>query len=661
MKRIQKVLIANRGEIALRVIRSCHEMGIRTVAVFSDADVDSLHVKQADESVRIGAAPSNESYLCMDKIIEAAKKTGADAIHPGYGFLAENAGFATACADAGVIFIGPSPDAIAKMGSKKEAKAIVSKTGVPVIPGYNGKDQSTSALSKEARKMGFPVLVKASAGGGGKGMRAVHSDEELEFAIESARREAESSFGDGTLLIERYIVDPRHIEIQILGDEHGNVVHLFERECSIQRRHQKIIEESPSPAVDETLRTRMGEAAVEVANAIGYSNAGTVEFIVDPSGAFYFLEVNTRLQVEHPVTECVTGVDLVRAQIHVAQGGELEFAQDDLSQSGAAIECRIYAEDPDEGFLPASGHIYDWHLPESEGIRVDGSAFSGMDVSVFYDPMLAKIIAYGTTRSEAISRMTRALEHLSLQGIANNRAFLLKVLEHPEFLDGNIDTAFIDKYLKDTKSAQVSARVRDQSAVAATLHAQNVRLEQSQILPNMVTGFRNNRVSDQSMEFLVGEEVLVVSYRDKSKGRFSVRVGDGDAQEYTRVSVDGPDIVLEDASGYRCGHRVIYGDGCCFVHGAGGSITFGEKARFPEPEREIDAGGLTAPMPGKVVQLSATVGDEVAKGQTLVIMEAMKMEHSLCAPTDGVVSSVSVAEGQLVDSGQVLVIVEESA
>ena len=471
MKRIRKVLIANRGEIALRVIRTCHEMGIRTVAVFSDADADSLHVQQADESIRIGPAPSSDSYLRSDKILEAAKKTGADAIHPGYGFLAENSDFAAACADAGVIFIGPSPEAIAKMGSKKEAKAIVSKAGVPVIPGYNGKDQSTAALSKEAKKMGFPVLVKASAGGGGKGMRAVYSEEELEFAIESARREAESSFGDGTLLIERYIVDPRHIEIQILGDEHGNVVHLFERECSIQRRHQKIIEESPSPAVGAELRTRMGEAAVEVANAIGYSNAGTVEFIVDPEGAFYFLEVNTRLQVEHPVTECVTGVDLVRAQIEVAQGEELAFEQADLSQSGAAIEWRIYAEDPDEGFLPASGHVYDWHLPESEGIRVDGAAYSGMDVSVFYDPMLAKIIAYGPNRSEAITRMIRALEQLSLQGIANNRAILLKVLEHPEFLSGNIDTAFIEKHLKDVKSSVATETERASAAIAATLYA----------------------------------------------------------------------------------------------------------------------------------------------------------------------------------------------
>ncbi|MGB5223340.1 MAG: biotin carboxylase N-terminal domain-containing protein, partial [Polyangiales bacterium] len=413
---IQKILVANRGEIARRIMRTCRKMGISTVAVYSDADAAMPFVAEADEAVRLGPAPSAESYLRIDKILEAAALTGSDAIHPGYGFLAENAAFADACAGAGVIFIGPTADAIRAMGSKREAKALVSKAGVPVIPGYDGADQTPAVLAQKAVEVGFPVLLKASAGGGGKGMKLVREEAGLSDAIASAAREGQSSFGDGTLLVEKYIDDPRHVEIQILGDSHGNLIHLNERECSIQRRHQKIIEEAPSPALDAALRNRMGEAAVLCGKAIGYQNAGTVEFILAPDRSFYFLEVNTRLQVEHPITECLTGLDLVEEQIRVAQGEELRTTQEAVRFEGAAVEVRLYAEDPSAGFLPQSGKVVDWDLPPVEGLRVDSGVETGSEVGIHYDPMLAKIITSGETRDIALQRMRRALRSLSVQG-----------------------------------------------------------------------------------------------------------------------------------------------------------------------------------------------------------------------------------------------------
>ena len=395
---IQKILIANRGEIARRIMRTCRKMGIATVAVYSEADADMPFVAEADEAILLGPAPSTESYLRIDRVLEAAALTGSDAIHPGYGFLAENAAFAEACGDAGVIFIGPTPDAIRSMGSKREAKALVEKAGVPVIPGYDGSKQDPKVLAKEAVKVGFPVLLKASAGGGGKGMKLVREEAGLPDAIASAAREGQSSFGDGTLLVEKYIDDPRHVEIQILGDSHGNLIHLNERECSIQRRHEKIVEETPSPALDAALRTEMGEAAILCCKTIGYQNAGTVEFILAPDRNFYFLEVNTRLQVEHPVTEFVTGLDLVEEQILVAQGEALRLSQEAVRFEGAAIEVRLYAEDPAAGFLPQSGKIVDWDLPPAEGLRVDSGVEAGSEVSIHYDPMLAKIITSGESR-----------------------------------------------------------------------------------------------------------------------------------------------------------------------------------------------------------------------------------------------------------------------
>jgi acetyl-CoA carboxylase biotin carboxylase subunit len=442
-----KVLIANRGEIAVRIIRACREAGLKTVAVYSDADADALHVSLADEAVRLGPPAASESYLNIPRILEAAASVRADAIHPGFGFLSERAAFAQAVLEAGLIFIGPKPDVIAKMGSKTEARRIMEAAGVPVVPGYQGEDQSAERLLLEAGRIGYPVLVKAAAGGGGKGMRVVFEPATLLSAIESARREALKAFGDESVFLERYIVNPRHIEFQVFGDQHGNVVHLFERECSIQRRHQKVLEESPSVALTPELRARMGEVAVAAAKAVGYTNAGTVELIFDPAGHFYFLEMNTRLQVEHPVTELVTGIDLVRLQLKVAAGEPLPFIQSQLSQRGHAIEVRVYAENPADNFLPATGTVLALEEPMGPGIRVDSSLYAGMEIPVHYDPMLAKLIVWGADREEAISRMDQALARYVVLGVTNNLEFLRDVVRHPAFREGQTYTSFIGQYL----------------------------------------------------------------------------------------------------------------------------------------------------------------------------------------------------------------------
>lgn len=442
-----KVLIANRGEIAIRIIRACRELGIKTVAVYSEADADALHVAQADEAMLLGPATVSESYLNVPRLLDAARQTGADAVHPGFGFLSERAHFAQAVLDAGLIFIGPSPDTIERMGSKTGARALMEAAGVPVVPGYQGTDHSPERLIQEADRIGYPVLVKAASGGGGKGMRIVHQASDLLAAVESARREAQKAFGDPTIFMERYVLNPRHIEFQVFGDAHGNVVHLFERECSIQRRHQKVLEESPSVALTPELRARMGEVAVAAARAVSYLNAGTVELILAPEGNFYFLEMNTRLQVEHPVTELVTGVDLVKLQLKVAAGGTLPFSQAQLQQKGHAIEVRVYAENPEEGFLPAIGRITGLREPTGPGVRVDSSLFAGMEVNVHYDPMLAKLIVWAEDRLQASARMREALDQYVLQGVVTNLAFLRDVVVHPEYLAGRTYTSFIEQHL----------------------------------------------------------------------------------------------------------------------------------------------------------------------------------------------------------------------
>jgi len=655
-KTIQKILIANRGEIARRIMRTCRKMGISTVAVYSDADAAMPFVAEADEAVRLGPAPSTESYLRIDKILEAAALTGSDAIHPGYGFLAENAAFADACAEAGVIFIGPTPDAIRSMGSKREAKALVAKAGVPVIPGYDGANQDPAVLAEKAIEVGFPVLLKASAGGGGKGMKLVREEAGLADGIASAAREGLSAFGDGTLLVEKYIDDPRHVEIQILGDGHGNLIHLNERECSIQRRHQKIIEEAPSPALNAALRQQMGEAAVRCGKAIGYQNAGTVEFILAPDRGFYFLEVNTRLQVEHPVTECLTGLDLVEEQIRVAQGEPLRTSQEAVRFEGAAVEVRLYAEDPSAGFLPQSGKVVDWDLPSVEGLRVDSGVETGSEVGIHYDPMLAKIITSGETRDIALQRMRGALRSLSVQGLTTNREFLLRVLDHPAFIAGEIDTHFIERHLGDGLADEPSEVNSLRAAVVAALAEQQQRDLERELVPDVPSGWRNNYHSPQWVEYAAGERDLRVEYRHLGDNRFSVSVGD-EARDLSVVSWEPPYLTFEDGA-HRQRARVVFDADRVFVHSAGFDATLHRKPRFPDKLLAVPAGGCIAPMPGKVIELRVAEGDSVQAGQVLLIMEAMKMEHTVTAPHDGTVAQVSVAAGDQVDADALLAVVE---
>ena len=637
-------------------MRTCRKLGIGTVAVYSDADADMPFVAEADEAVRLGPAPSSESYLRVDKILEAAALTGADAIHPGYGFLAENAQFAEACAEAGVIFIGPTPDAIRAMGLKREAKALVSEAGVPVIPGYDGADQNPDVLAAKAVEIGFPVLLKASAGGGGKGMKLVREAAGLPDAIASAAREGESAFGDGTLLVEKYIDNPRHVEIQILGDSHGNLIHLNERECSIQRRHQKIIEEAPSPALDAALRKEMGEAAVRCGQAIGYQNAGTVEFILAPDRSFYFLEVNTRLQVEHPVTECLTGLDLVEEQIRVAEGEALRLTQDEVPLDGAAVEVRLYAEDPAGGFLPQSGPVVDWHLPPAEGLRVDSGVESGNEVGIHYDPMLAKIITSGSNRAVALQRMRRALRSLSVQGLTNNRDFLLRVLDHPAFIAGEIDTHFIDRHMGDGLLAPTPEADEAHAAMVAALVEQQQRTLSRTHAPHVPSGWRNNYHTPQWAEYSAGERDIRVEYHHVGGNRFDVTVGES-SHDVALVEWSEPNLVFVDG-GHRQRARVTFAGDRVFVHTMRYSIALTRKPRFPDLFAAVPEGGCVAPMPGKVIELRVSEGDAVTAGQVLLIMEAMKMEHTVTAPQDGVVASVSVRDGDQVEADALLVVVE---
>jgi len=645
---IRKLLIANRGEIASRIQRTCKAMGIETVAVFSDADADAPFVRTADEAVRIGPAPSAESYLDVASIIAAAELTGADAVHPGFGFLAENEGFAAAVGEAGLTFVGPTPAAIRSMGSKQKAKQIARDAGVPVIEGYDGEDQG--ALAKEALAIGFPVLVKASAGGGGKGMRIVHEESALAAAIEGAAREAKSSFGDETLIIEKYIERPRHIEIQILGDEHGTLVHLHERECSIQRRHQKIIEEAPSLAVGPALRRAMGDSALKLAEAIGYTGAGTVEMIMDTDGSFYFLEVNTRLQVEHPVTEAITDIDLVEMQLRVAQGEPLPFDQElvDTMVSGAAIECRIYAEDPSKDFLPQSGRVLEFGLPDADWLRVDAGIESGSEVTIHYDPMLAKVITWGRTRWEAIARMRWALRRMTLMGLKTNRDFLIDVIDHPAFVEGDLHTHFVAEHFSEPR--EPDAKLLQRAAVAAALVAWSRRVGP---VANVLTGYRNNRFRDQRVNYTCGDAALEVTYADLGDG--SLRV-DG---ELIETGVDGRTVWVQGADGLRWRAEVVDADGSWHVLVDGRTFALAEVPRFPDRSAGASSDGAVAPMPGKIVQLLVSVGENVRLGQTLAVMEAMKMEHSIAAPHAGVVSEVRVAVGDQVDEGALLAVVLE--
>ena len=647
---IGKVLVANRGEIARRIMRTCRRMGIETVAVYSEADAAMPFVDDADEAFLIGPPPSAQSYLNIDAILNAAEAAGADAVHPGYGFLAENAEFAARCAQAGLIFIGPSADAITAMGSKQSAKALAKEAGVPVVPGYDGADQA--ALEAEAKKVGFPILLKASAGGGGKGMKLVSEEAELTDAIASARRESESAFGDGTLLVEKYIERPRHIEIQILVDHHGHALHLFERECSIQRRHQKVIEEAPSVALDDATRASMGEAAIKIANAIGYTNAGTVEFIVDATGAFYFLEVNTRLQVEHPVTECITGLDLVEQQILIAQGQSLAMSQAQLQIDGAAIEARLYAEDPDNRFLPKTGTVVQWAEPTLRGVRFDSGVQAGSEVGIHYDPMLAKVIAHGPDRTTAIRRLIAALKQLRVSGLVTNRDFLVSVLAHPAFAEGALHTHFIEEHAESLKGEH-TIEARDRALIVATLFDHEQRKVGRAL--DIPSGWRNNFHTEQSVDYKVGADEVPVSYRALRDGRFHIHVGDC-TKEAKLVVLDGGALTVQIDDHRFTGHCVREGN-LRHVHALGRSIVAEVLPRFPDSSGSQVPGGCVAPMPGKIIDVRVAEGAGVVAGDVLIVMEAMKMEHAVKAPHTGVVQSLAVEQGEQVEADALLAVV----
>ncbi|HEX3258059.1 MAG TPA: biotin carboxylase N-terminal domain-containing protein [Pseudonocardia sp.] len=636
---ITKLLVANRGEIAARVFRTAHELGIATVAVFSDADAELPYVALADEAVRLpGAAPA-DTYLRGDLLIAAARATGADAVHPGYGFLSENAGFARDCAAAGLTFVGPSPEAIAAMGSKTEAKAMMAAAGVPTLPGVT-IDAHTD-LRAEAARIGFPVLVKAAFGGGGRGMRIVATPDELAEAVASARREAATAFGDDTVFLERYVVEPRHVEVQILGDAHGSVVALFERDCSIQRRHQKIVEECPSPVVDEALRGELSGAAVAAGKALGYTGAGTVEFVMDDTGSFWFLEVNTRLQVEHPVTELVTGLDLVALQLRVAEGEPLPAEVTAARIHGHAIEVRLYAEDVPAGFLPATGTLHRFRIPD--GVRVDAGVADGSVVGPHYDPMLAKVIAHGATRAAAARRLRRALRGAQIHGVVTNRDLLVAILADPEFLAG--------RYVRLPSVVHEVPADPVRVAVAALAEAASRR-------SGFPSGWRNVPAHPQQVAYTVDGRAVAVAYRFRRDG-VEIAV-DGDPLALTVVSAT-PERVVLDVEGVRRAFAVHHTDDAVYVDDPAGSAALGRVPRFPDPSAHAAAGSLLAPMPGAVVRVAAAQGDRVTVGQPLVVLEAMKMEHTVAAPVDGVVTALHVRPGDQVESGQALAVVEETA
>jgi len=648
---IAKLLVANRGEIAARVMRTAHDLGISTVAVYSDPDAGAPFVRLADEAVRLpGSAPA-DTYLRADLVIAAAQATGADAVHPGYGFLSENAGFARACAEAGLTFVGPSPEAIASMGSKIEAKALMDAAGVPVLPGATVTDETD--LAAVAASIGFPVLVKAAFGGGGRGMRVVHDSAGLSDAVEGARREAASAFGDGSVFLERFVVDPRHVEVQILGDTHGEVVHLFERECSIQRRYQKIVEECPSPAVDDALRAELGAAAVAAGKAIGYTGAGTVEFVLDRDGRFFFLEVNTRLQVEHPVTELVTGLDLVELQLRVAEGEPLPPEATGARIDGHAIEVRLYAEDVPAGFLPATGTLHRFRVPALRGVRVDSGVADGSVVGPHYDPMLAKVIAHGRTRHETARTLARALRQAELHGVTTNRNLLAGILAEPEFLAGHTDTGYLTRH---DPAALGASEGGARQAAAAALAAQARNRRDARVVPEMPSGWRNVGGAPQRVAYLLDGETLEVAYSLR-RSRLRVTVNGEPLGGVVRLLSASPSLVELEIDGVHRTYAVQTESGVSYVDGTDGSASLTEVPRFADPAAAAAAGSLLATMPGAVVRVLAGEGDAVTAGQPLVVLEAMKMEHTVAAPADGVLSDLRVSQGDQVDTGQVLAVV----
>lgn len=650
-----KILIANRGEISCRVTRTAQRLGIKTVAVYSDADATALHVQLADEAVRLGPAPSRESYLCIDKIIAAAKLTGAEAIHPGYGFLSENAGFAEACREAGLVFIGPSPEAIISMGSKSGAKALMEKAGVPLIPGYHGDMQDGEFLLAQARSIGFPVLLKASAGGGGKGMREVHEEKEFFEALHAAQREASSSFNDDRMLIEKLLVEPRHVEVQVLADRQGNAAYVFDRDCSIQRRHQKVVEEAPAPGLSDELRRAMGEAAVRAAKAIAYEGAGTLEFLVDKHGKFFFMEMNTRLQVEHPVSELISGLDLVEQQLRVASGEALTFTQESLQARGHAIEVRLYAEDPAGGFLPSTGTLRKFSMPTAEGVRVDTGYRSGDTVSVFYDPMMAKVIAWGETRTQAIARLHSALQQVEIAGVKHNTGFLTHVLAHPAFQAGLLNTHFIDTHQSELFPALPVAekKLLLLAALSFLQNTVNTQAGDTHSPWQKLQGFRIGAADPVMLRISLHDSVIEVGLTPLSDG-YAYRIGESSG--ICALSAGSTDAILAlSCDGQQQSFNVTPGSSRLDVFIKGQHIELLHITSTHSGNDDGNARHYNAPMNGRIVSVSVKTGDTVKEGDTLLVMEAMKMEHRIRAHGDGVVAAIDIAAGDLVNEGQTLI------
>ncbi len=627
-----KILIANRGEIACRIIKTARAMGVATVAVYSEADRNALHVQMADEAIEIGSSPSNESYLVIEKIIQAALQTGAEAIHPGYGFLSENAEFCRQCAANHLVFIGPPVDAILAMGSKSAAKTIMADAGVPLVPGYHGDDQNPDIIKQAAHQMGYPVLLKAAAGGGGKGMRAVHCEAEFDEALGAAKREATNSFNDDIMLVEKYLLKPRHVEIQVFCDSHNNAVYLFERDCSVQRRHQKVIEEAPAPGMTEALRKQMGAAAIKAAKAINYEGAGTVEFLLDAQGQFFFMEMNTRLQVEHPVTEMISGQDLVEWQLRVAAGESLPRSQDQLHINGHAFEARIYAEDPDHDFLPATGIVKQLQVPlESNHVRVDTGVIEGDEVSIYYDPMIAKLVVWDTDRDRALQRLIQALSDYRIAGLTTNIGFLYNLATSQSFQDGDVDTGYIEEHEQEIfrrrdadidyaapLAAAAIIKQREQQAIEAAKRSSEPsspwHLNNSWGLPQPKLGIHIQQVVvQQTPDANTNLEGLTVAPTDSGFNLFT-------PQGFFHCAEVQPDLGTDDSDAH--------------------------------------SGNLNAPMNGTLVALLVDEGTEVHKGDTLLVMEAMKMEHTIIAPSDGVVTEFYFQAGDLVDGGSELLAFE---
>ncbi|MEQ1619583.1 MAG: acetyl-CoA carboxylase biotin carboxylase subunit [Terricaulis sp.] len=663
MRDFGKILVANRGEIAVRVMRSARALGYGVVAVYSEADVGAFHVALADEAVLIGPAPVGASYLDPERIIGAAAAAGAGAVHPGYGFLSENADFARACARAGLTFIGPTADAIQLMGNKAEAKRRMKAAGIPCVPGYEGEDQSDAAFAAAADAIGFPVMVKAAAGGGGRGMRLVAKKKQLAAALASARSEARNAFGSDELILEKAVSEPRHVEFQVFGDSHGNVIHLGERDCSVQRRHQKVVEEAPCPVMTQELRDEMGKAAVEAARSIQYESAGTVEFLLDAGRRFYFLEMNTRLQVEHPVSELITGLDLVAMQIRVARGEPLGIGQDDVKFSGHAIEARLYAEDPSNNFLPASGCIDVWRPPGGAGIRVDHGLEQGQEVSPYYDPLLAKVIAWGADRDEARRRLIRSLKDTIVFGPVTNRDFLIAVLEHERFAAGEVSTAFLADNLSEAMLQEAHPSPA-QAAVATVLQYRASRDRFAAVAPVFTP-----KLKDWASAGLLAS-------------RFGYALGSGAPAEF-RVWALGREAYRVEHAGGAHAVEVLHDKDCvarvmldsvqrqvCYIDHHDGRLQFAMDGasfrldnlllRAKVADEAVSSGYVRAPMHGKILRLDVAVGAAVSEGQSIIVLEAMKMEHDIIAAFSGAVTAVHVAEGDQVPANTLMIEIERS-